>query len=130
MILSTATGTADPMMKGRLLAFSHLGLSCFDMGRMEQFYTQVLGLTVSDRAHLPAAGLDLVFMTTDALEFFVDSPWFIHQPCGEPFDLSASDDEILAHTEAFCREQPGFEPYDSWRARMSAVILADQARIT
>lgn len=209
MILSTATGTADPMMKGRLLAFSHLGLSCFDMGRMEQFYTQVLGLTVSDRGHLPAAGLDLVFMTTDALdhhqfvlasgrteggipttpvlggslgsalfqvsfrvadltglrtikrrledagidnftclshgnawgmytrdpegnalEFFVDSPWFIHQPCGEPFDLSASDDEILARTEAFCREQPGFEPYDSWRARMSAVILADQARIT
>lgn len=202
-------GVADGVvMHGRKLAFSHLGLSCFDLDRMEAFYTQVLGLTVTDRGYVEPLDLHIVFMTTDAadhhqfvlasnrqpgpvetspvmggsvgstlfqasfrvadlatlrtikrriedagidnivtvshgnawamytrdpegnaLEFFVDSPWFVNQPCLEPIDLDQSDDEILQATEALCRSMQGFEPYSSWRERAQAVILADQARI-
>lgn len=43
------------------LMFSHMGLSVIDVPRMEHFYTQVLGFTVTDRGH--AGGMDLVFLS-------------------------------------------------------------------
>jgi catechol 2,3-dioxygenase len=43
------------------LMFSHMGLSVKDVPRMERFYTQVLGFTVTDRGH--AGGMDLVFLS-------------------------------------------------------------------
>ena len=45
------------------LQFSHLGIACSDMVRMEDFYTRVLGFTVTDRGD--AAGMSLVFMSRD-----------------------------------------------------------------
>lgn len=53
------------------------------------------------------------------LEFFVDSEWYFPQPFLIPLDLSKSDDEILAETETFSREQEGFEPFSEWRARIA-----------
>jgi catechol 2,3-dioxygenase len=48
------------------LMFSHLGLSVTDLSRMEAFYTQMLGFTVTDRGK--AAGLDIVFLSRDPLD--------------------------------------------------------------
>lgn len=45
------------------------------------------------------------------LEFFADSPWYIHQPVLKPIDLSRTDDELMAETEEMCRAAPGFKPY-------------------
>jgi hypothetical protein len=62
---------------------------------------------------------------------YTDSPWCTPQPCGEPFDLSLSDEEICRQTEALCRSRPGFEPAETWRARLAAKIqssLAETAR--
>jgi catechol 2,3-dioxygenase-like lactoylglutathione lyase family enzyme len=191
---------------GRRLSLSHLGVCCFDLPHMVEFYAAVLGMTVTDRGALPAPlDAELVFLTTDpaehhqlvlvsgrkegeiqqgpalggsfgsaifqlsfrlddlatlrrvrdrveaagckhviplnhgnawslytrdpegnALEFVVDSPWYVHQPCGEPLDLSQSDAEILRRTEALC-ESKGGEPYAAWRARLARQIESDQA---
>jgi len=48
------------------LAFSHMGVSVKDMARMEQFYTEVLGFTVTDRGQ--AGGMQLVFLSRDPLD--------------------------------------------------------------
>jgi catechol 2,3-dioxygenase len=45
------------------LMFSHMGLSVKDIGRMEGFYTNVLGFTVTDRGE--AGGMLLVFLSRD-----------------------------------------------------------------
>jgi catechol 2,3-dioxygenase len=45
------------------LMFSHMGLSVIDIDRMEDFYTRVLGFTVTDRGK--AAGMQLVFLSRD-----------------------------------------------------------------
>jgi catechol 2,3-dioxygenase len=45
------------------LMFSHMGLSVIDIDRMEDFYTRVLGFTVTDRGE--AAGMKLVFLSRD-----------------------------------------------------------------
>ena len=196
----------SPRLEGRKLGLSHLGICCFDLPRMIEFYTGVLGMTLSDRGVLPAPfDAELVFLTTDpsehhqlvlvsgrkegeiqqgpalggsfgtaifqlsfrledlatmrrvrdrlaaagcthlipinhgnawslytrdpegnALEFVVDSPWFVHQPCGEGLDLGQSDAEILRQTEALCANKGG-EPVEEWRVRIASQIVSDQA---
>lgn len=60
--MSGANGTASS--KGPVkLNFSHLGIIVHDLARMEDFYTRVLGFTVSDRG--VARGSKIVFTTWD-----------------------------------------------------------------
>ena len=42
------------------------------------------------------------------VEAYLDTPFHVPQPHGEPLDLDASDAEILRVTEAACRADPGF----------------------
>jgi len=62
------TTDSAPRVPGRKLTFSHFGLSCFDLARMEDFYTRVLGMTVSDRGEVGGGIARLVFLTTDPAE--------------------------------------------------------------
>src|SRR5438093_5550124 len=62
------TTTPAPQLTGRRLTFSHFGLSCFDLARMEDFYTRVLGMTVTDRGEVAGGIAQLVFLTTDPSE--------------------------------------------------------------
>jgi catechol 2,3-dioxygenase len=48
------------------LMFSHMGLSVKDIDKMEEFYTRVLGFTVTDRGN--AGGMKLVFLSRDPLD--------------------------------------------------------------
>ena len=60
--------TTAPRVEGRRLALSHFGLSCFDLDKMEDFYTRVLGMTVTDRGEVGGGVARLVFLTTDPSE--------------------------------------------------------------
>jgi len=62
------TATTARHVEGRKLTLSHFGLSCFDLARMEDFYTRVLGMTVSDRGEVAGGMARLVFLTTDPSE--------------------------------------------------------------
>ncbi len=46
-------------------AFSHFGIHVTDLARMEEFYTSVVGLLVSDRGTLREDGPTLVFLSRD-----------------------------------------------------------------
>jgi catechol 2,3-dioxygenase-like lactoylglutathione lyase family enzyme len=202
------TMTSVPHVAGRKLTLSHVGLSCFDLARLEDFYTRVLGMTVTDRGTVPGGTDRLVFLTADpaehhqlvlasgrtegtilegpvpggswgaaifqltfrladlatlrrvqqrlmaegnanfiplnhgnswsvytrdpegnALEFVVDSPWFVHQPFGEFLDLTREDAEILRQTEAMCRATGDWQPFEEWREQIAGQIADDQARL-
>jgi catechol 2,3-dioxygenase len=196
-------------MDGVKVALAHLGISVFDFDRMLAFYTDTLGMIVSDTDRLPhgnhgriaflttnpsdhhqlvivegreqeelrtdppfggstgsqlfqmsfrlpdlatmkmvmarleAAGLDnfapmnhgnawALYVRDpegNALEFFVDSPWYVRQPCGFELDLRKSDEEILAETEAYCSAQPECMPMDAWQSEQAVRIRAAQALI-
>jgi catechol 2,3-dioxygenase len=51
----------------------------------------------------------------NGIECFVDTPWHVAQPVVDPLDLSLSDDEILAGTEASCRDKQDFQPMLEWK---------------
>jgi len=49
--------------------FGHFGINCFDIARMEDFYTRAIGMVVADRGYLPPpVDRQLVFMTLDPSE--------------------------------------------------------------
>jgi catechol-2,3-dioxygenase len=55
----------------------------------------------------------------NALEFFVDTPWYVSQPRMQPLDLSLSDDEIAARTRERIAGDPSFRPVEEWRAELA-----------
>ncbi|WP_203337591.1 VOC family protein [Nocardioides limicola] len=65
----------------------------------------------------------------NALEFFVDSPWYVAQPCAEPLDLARSDEEILEETRQYCFAQSEVLPYGEWVTRVASMITTDQAEL-
>jgi catechol 2,3-dioxygenase len=65
----------------------------------------------------------------NAIELFVDSPWYVAQPCGLPLDLSKTDAEILAETEAYCKAQPECVPATEWHLTQAVKIAAAQAAL-
>jgi len=53
------------------------------------------------------------------LEFYVDSDWYISQPCLVTLDFEKSDDEIYNQTREMCERSAGFEPFTQWRDRVA-----------
>ena len=50
------------------------------------------------------------------VEFLIDTPWYVPQPCRIPVDLSLPDDELWAKLERDARALPGFKSRAEWRA--------------
>ena len=61
------------------------------------------------------------------IEVFVDSPWYIEQPIREPIDLSKSDAELFAETEARAKADPSFRPMSEWRQELARKIDSGRA---
>lgn len=55
----------------------------------------------------------------NTVEAYLDTPFHVPQPHGEPLDLSKSDDEILRETEAACRADSGFMPIQDYQRIMT-----------
>ena len=53
----------------------------------------------------------------NTVEVYLDTPWYVPQPHGDPLDLGKTDAELWAETEAICRADPGFEPVQQWATR-------------
>lgn len=54
------------------------------------------------------------------VEIYIDTPFYVEQPHGDPLDLSKSDDEIMRETEAVCRQDPTFKLLADWQAEFLA----------
>ena len=53
----------------------------------------------------------------NTVEVYLDTPWYVSQPHGDPLDLERPDDEVWAETERSCRADPSFMPAEQWRAQ-------------
>ena len=50
----------------------------------------------------------------NTVEVYLDTPWYVTQPHGDPLDLELSDEVIWAQTERVCRADPTFMPVTEW----------------
>lgn len=53
----------------------------------------------------------------NTVEVYLDTPWYVSQPHGDPLDLDQDDDAIWAETERIVRTDPSFMPVSEWTAR-------------
>ena len=56
----------------------------------------------------------------NTIEVYLDTPWYVPQPHGDPLDLDKPDAEIWAETEAACRADLGFSTVQEWSRRFEA----------
>jgi len=66
--------------------------------------------------------LSIYFMDPEdnTVEVYLDTPWQVSQPHGDPLDLDQPDARIWDETERICRADPTFEPAADWSARFEA----------
>ena len=60
----------------------------------------------------------------NGLETYLDLPWYVSQPHGDPLDLSLSNEELLAQTEKMVRADPSFMPRDQWAEQLNKKLGA------
>ncbi|MGJ7609695.1 MULTISPECIES: VOC family protein [unclassified Variovorax] len=55
----------------------------------------------------------------NTVEVYLDTPWYVSQPHGDPLDLEETDEAIWAQTEGVVRSDPSFMPAEEWAARFA-----------
>lgn len=58
------------------------------------------------------------------IEIYLDTPWHVAQPHGDPIDFSKSDAEIHAETEAKVRADPTFKLKDARETELARILAA------
>jgi catechol 2,3-dioxygenase len=56
------------------------------------------------------------------VEVYMDTPWHISQPHGDPLDLKQPNEQILSETEARCRKDPTFKPRAEREAELARLL--------
>lgn len=55
----------------------------------------------------------------NTVEVYLDTPWYVSQPHGDPLDLDRPDEELWAETERMVRADPSFMPVSEWSGRFA-----------
>jgi catechol 2,3-dioxygenase len=84
--------------------------------------TQVRGLN-----HGNAISIYMLDPEGNTVEVYIDTPFYVSQPHGDPLDLAKSDEEILRETEAACRRDPSFRLLHDWQADFLAKAPVPQS---
>jgi catechol-2,3-dioxygenase len=56
----------------------------------------------------------------NGVEVFLDTPWHVRQPQGQPLDLDKSNDEIVEFTHSHFSTEPEFGPIDDFYTERAA----------
>ncbi len=56
----------------------------------------------------------------NTVEVYLDTPYYVSQPHGDPLDLDKTDDELWRETEATCRADPSFMLVKGWQEKFVA----------
>ena len=56
------------------------------------------------------------------IEIYLDTPWHVAQPHGDPMDFSLSDAEIIVQTEAKVRADPTFKLKEAREAELTRIL--------
>ncbi|MDA0786955.1 MAG: VOC family protein [Proteobacteria bacterium] len=94
-----------------------------DLDQLREMHSKVVdaGITI-DRMITHGNAWSIYFQDPigNRIECYVHTPWYVPQPHAHPFDLSQSNAEIMAMTEAHCREDAGFMMAVDWEKKMAA----------
>lgn len=58
----------------------------------------------------------------NTIEVYLDTPYYVAQPHGDPLDLDKSDEEIWRETKEICLADPTYMPLEEWQAQFNASL--------
>lgn len=96
MQLSFKVSTLDEIRQARSRALAHGA-------------TKMRGLN-----HGNALSIYFLDPEDNTVEVYLDTPWYVTQPHGDPLDIDRPDAEIWAETEKIVRADPTFQPVETW----------------
>ena len=64
----------------------------------------------------------------NTVEIYLDTPWYVSQPHGDPLDLDQDDATLWAETERIVRTDPSYMLASDWAAQFTQRRLAQAAR--
>lgn len=82
------------------------------------------GITMRQTSHGNAWSIYFPDPEGNFVEIYMDTPWHVAQPHGDPIDFSKSDAEIHAETEQRVRADPTFKMKDTREAELAALLAA------
>lgn len=116
------------------LAFNvinQISLKADSLATLQSFYRRLKDAGVADIApitHGNALSLYCRDPEGNRLELYVDTPWYVTQPCRVPAPFDLPEDELLAWAEQHARTLEGFRPRSQWRQEMAQRMgVADEA---
>jgi catechol 2,3-dioxygenase-like lactoylglutathione lyase family enzyme len=95
-----------------------LSFKVTEIDHLREIRHRALGLGATDMRGLNHGNaLSIYFFDPEGntIEVYLDTPWYVTQPHGDPLNLTDSDDEIWTQTERVCRADPTFMPVDEWQ---------------
>jgi catechol 2,3-dioxygenase len=87
------------------------------LGDLREVHRRALSLGATDMRPVNHGNAWSVYFKDpegNTVEAYLDTPFHVPQPHGEFLDLSKSDEEIVRETEAACRKEPGFMPFNAF----------------
>jgi len=113
----------DPQSKTSTI--NQLSFMLEDLDQLRAMYRRVRDLRVEGLRPLNHGNAwSIYFFDPEGnnVELYCDTPWYISQPHGDLFDPEAPSEQILAETEAICRQDPNFMPVEEWREKVRAQL--------
>jgi catechol-2,3-dioxygenase len=93
-----------------------------DIEQLRQAQERALGEGASDMRGLNHGNaLSIYFKDPEGntVEVYLDTPWYVAQPHGDPLDLNLSDEEIWAETERIVKSDPTFKTVEQWQTEFA-----------
>ena len=114
IVLASGTKREGPSV------LDHIALRASSLDTLRNFHRQLkerADIETQTVSHGTSWSVYLKDPDGNRIEIFVDTPWHVDQPVRFPIDLSLSDDELLAATEAAIKGRPGFQAREQWLAQ-------------
>ena len=103
----------------------HLSFRVDSLGDLRKMY-QRLCREVKDDPWTVTHGVCWAMYAKDpegnAIEFFADTPWYVHQPFLKPLDFNIDTDTLFVDTKALLEDAPGFQPLEDFHRNLKARV--------
>ncbi|MBN9426167.1 MAG: VOC family protein [Burkholderiales bacterium] len=107
------------------LAFNvinQISLKADSLSTLQSFYRRLKEAGVADIAPITHGNALSVYCRDpegNRLELYVDTPWYVTQPCRVPAPFDLPENELLAWAEKHARTLEGFRSRSQWRSEMA-----------
>lgn len=102
---------------------NQISLKADSLEALQVLYQQLMAQNVDELVavtHGNAVSLYCRDPEGNRLELYIDTAWYVSQPCRVEAPIELPTNELLAWVERHARALPGFRPRSEWRAEMAA----------